>query len=112
MGRFASDLRPYDTTQDVTAEYDSAWDSELQYGCNATTVSVAPTAPSSSAPPRMILLEDRATATAATAPAAVSATTALVSARASRATWEHLARPRRRASKCRLLLNARHRAQK
>merc|ERR1719486_1742589 len=33
LEKFASDYKPYDTTQDVTAEYDTAWDAKYQYGC-------------------------------------------------------------------------------
>jgi hypothetical protein len=33
LKKMARDYVPYDTTQDVTAEYDSAWDAEYNYGC-------------------------------------------------------------------------------
>ena len=33
LEKFANDYKPYDTTQDVTAEYDTAWDAKYQYGC-------------------------------------------------------------------------------
>merc|ERR1711988_1330937 len=33
LEKFANDYKPYDTTQDVTAEYDTSWDAKYQYGC-------------------------------------------------------------------------------
>lgn len=33
LKKFARDYVPYDINQDVTAEYDDAWDAEYNYGC-------------------------------------------------------------------------------
>merc|ERR1711998_331933 len=39
LKKFARDYVPYDTNQDVTAEYDSAWDAESTTAASATTAS-------------------------------------------------------------------------